>query len=67
ARSPILIFNERKREFVGALLPPTEYEHYERLRAYFEALRLSQKFAPLELDLAALVRSSREELEGRAA
>nr|BAL59199.1 hypothetical protein HGMM_OP3C354 [Candidatus Acetothermum autotrophicum] len=64
---PILIFNERSAEFAGALLPPEEYERYERLRAYFEALRLSQKFAHLKLDLPELVRQAREELEERAA
>lgn len=64
---PILIFNERSAEFAGALLPPEEYERYERLRAYFEALRLSQKFAHLKLDLPELVRQAREELEEHAA
>ncbi len=67
ARSPILIFNERKGELAGALLSPSEYERYERLQGYFEALRLSRKFAPLELDLAALVQASRTELDGRSA
>jgi hypothetical protein len=64
---PILIFNERLDDFAGALLPPEAYEHYERLRAYFEALRLSQKFADLKIDLPSLVRQAREELEERAA
>ncbi len=67
ARSPIPIFNERKGELAGALLSPAEYERYGRLKGYFEALRLSQKFAPLELDLDALVKASRAKLNGRAA
>jgi PHD/YefM family antitoxin component YafN of YafNO toxin-antitoxin module len=67
ARSPILIFNERKGELAGALLSPAEYERYELLQGYFEALRLSQKFAPLTVDLEALVRASRAELDERAA
>jgi PHD/YefM family antitoxin component YafN of YafNO toxin-antitoxin module len=67
ARSPVLIFNKRKGKLAGALLSPEEYERYERLQGYFEALRLSRKFAPLDLDLAALVRASRAELDGRSA
>jgi len=67
ARSPILIFNERKGELAGALLSPAEYERYKRLQGYFEALRLSRKFAPLELDLATLVQASRAELDERSA
>ena len=63
---PILVFNERLDEFVGAILPPKEYERYERLCAYFEALRLSKKFAGLKIDAAELVREAREELEERA-
>lgn len=66
-RSPILIFNERKGELAGALLSPAEYERYERLQGYFEALRLSQKFSPLKLDLEALVKASRAELNERTA
>ncbi|MBI4639740.1 MAG: hypothetical protein HY731_03550 [Candidatus Tectomicrobia bacterium] len=62
---PILIFNQRLDELVGAILAPEEYEQYERLCAYFEALRLSQKFAHLDIDLPQLVRQSREELEER--
>lgn len=62
---PILIFNERSNEFVGAILPPEAYEHYQRLKAYFEALHLSTKFAHLPLDLPDVVRASREELEER--
>ncbi len=64
---PILIFNERSENFSGVILPPEAYEQYEQLRAYFEALRLSQKFAHLKIDLAKLVRQAREELEERAA
>lgn len=64
---PILVFNERLDEFVGAILSPEEYERYERLRAYFEALRLSKKFAHLKLDVGELLWESRKELEERAA
>lgn len=64
---PILIFNERLDELAGAILSPEEYERYERLRAYFEALRLSEKFAHFKLNLPQLVRLSREELSERAA
>lgn len=64
---PILIFNERSDEFAGALLSPGEYKRYEWLRAYFEALRLSQKFAHLKIDLPELMHQAREELEERAA
>lgn len=62
---PVLIFNERSGEFAGAILSPEEYERYERLRAYFEALRLSKKFAHLKIDVSELVRESRQELEER--
>lgn len=64
---PILIFNERLEALAGAILSPEAYEQYERLWAYFEALRLSQKFAHLKIDLPKLVRRAREELEERAA
>jgi len=66
-RIPILIFNERLEALAGAILSPEAYEQYERLRAYFEALRLSQRFARLKIDLPNLVRQAREELEERAA
>lgn len=62
---PILIFNERADEFAGAILSPQEYERYEQLKAYFEALRLSKKFEHLAIDVPELVRRSRQELEER--
>lgn len=62
---PILIFNERLDELAGAILSPEEYERYERLRAYFEALRLSEKLSHLKLNLPQLIRQSRQELEER--
>ena len=64
---PILVFNERLNKLAGAILSPEEYEKYERLRAYFEALRLSEKFAHLKLDLPQLVRQSHQELKERTA
>ncbi len=64
---PILIFNEREDELAGAILSPREYERYEQLNAYFEALRLSKRFEHLDLDVPSLVRRSRRELEERAA
>jgi len=64
--SAVLIYNERRGELAGALLSPAEYERYGRLRAYFEALRLSRKFSAVDLDLAELGRASRQELEDRA-
>ncbi len=64
---PILVFNERLDELAGAILSPEEYERYELLHAYFEALRLSQKFADIKLDLPELVRQARQELEERTA
>ncbi len=63
---PILIFNEREDEFAGAILSPQEYERYEQLNAYFEALRLSKKFEHLAMDIPEFVRRSRQELEERA-
>lgn len=65
-RMPILIFNEREDEFAGAILSPQEYERYEQLHAYFEALRLSKKFGHLKMNMPELVRQSRQELEERA-
>lgn len=62
---PILIINERAHRLAGVILSPDEYERYEKLRAYFEALRLSQKYAHLKVDLPELVRQAREELEDR--
>ena len=64
---PILIFNEREGKLAGAILSPEEYERYEQLNAYFEALRLSKKFEHLDLDVPSLVRRARRELEERAA
>ncbi|MFN4218590.1 MAG: hypothetical protein ACK4HB_04850 [Candidatus Bipolaricaulia bacterium] len=63
----ILVFNEREGEFVGAILSPDDYERYEQLSAYVEALRLSKKFEHLDLDVPSLVRWSRRELEERTA
>ncbi|MFQ5738937.1 MAG: hypothetical protein ACE5JX_07965 [Acidobacteriota bacterium] len=62
---PILIFNRRIGEFAGAILAPEDYERYERLHAYFEALRLSKKFGHVDIDIPELVRQSRAELEER--
>jgi hypothetical protein len=64
-RIPILIFNERVAELAGAILPPEEYRQYERLSAYFEAIRLSKKFADLDIDIPELTRKTRKELEER--
>lgn len=66
-RIAILVFNEREDELAGAILSPQEYERYEQLSAYFEALRLSKKFEHLDLNVPSLVRRSRQELEERAA
>jgi len=60
----ILVF--RHDAFAGAILPPEEYELFERLRAYFEALRLSQKFSSLKVTAAELAEQSRSELEERS-
>lgn len=43
------------------------YERLEQLRGYFEALRLSKKFADLGIHVDELVRESRKELEERGA
>jgi len=32
---PILVFNERRDELVGVILPPAELARYEQLHAYF--------------------------------
>jgi PHD/YefM family antitoxin component YafN of YafNO toxin-antitoxin module len=63
--SPILIFNKREEELVAAILPPKEYARYARMRAYFEALALSQKLSGLGLEAEELVREGRKELEGK--
>jgi len=62
-QTAILIF--RRGRFAGAILPPGEYERLERLQAFFEALYLSKQFAHLSVDVAQLVRESRQELEER--
>lgn len=46
-----------------AILAPEEYERYEQLRTYFEALLLSKKFTHLKMDVSELLRESRQELE----
>ena len=63
--APILIFNEREEELVGAILPPREYARYARMRAYFEAPALSQRLSGLGLEVEELVREARKELEGK--
>lgn len=62
-KTAILIY--RRGQFVGALLPADEYQRFERLQGYFEALRLSRELAPLGVTAAELVRQSRQELEER--
>lgn len=63
-QTTVLIF--RRRQLVGAILPPDEYERLERLQAYFEALRLSNQLSHLQISSEELTRESREELEGRS-
>ena len=63
--APVLIYDERRNKLAGALLSPEEYERYTRMRAYFEAVRLSEMFQHLELNAADLARRSRRDLEGR--
>ncbi|MCD5416509.1 hypothetical protein LR032_05385 [Candidatus Bipolaricaulota bacterium] len=60
-----MIFNKCLNEFARAILASEEYEGYEQLRAYFEALRLSKKLARLKVDLSELLGGFRQELEGR--
>lgn len=62
---PILIFNERRNELAGALLSPEDYERYQRLSAYFEALRLSESLSDRKLGLSDLIREARQTLEER--
>ena len=64
-QTPILIFNLRLDELAGAILSPEEYERYQLLKAYFEAIRLSQRFSYLDVNILDLVNRSRKELEGR--
>ena len=63
-QAAVLIF--RRGRFVGAILPPDEYERLGRLQAYFEALQLSKQLAPLQLNAAELAQEARQELEERA-
>ena len=59
------ILIHRRGHFVGALVSANEYQRFERLQGYFEALRISQRLAHLEVDAAELARESRQELEER--
>jgi hypothetical protein len=55
-----------KEVFVGAILPPDEYERLGRLQAYFEALQLSKQLAHLQVSAVELAQEARQELEKRA-
>ena len=59
------ILIHRRGAFVGALLSAGEYQRFERLQGYFEALRISKRLAPMGVTAAELVRESRQELEER--
>jgi len=64
-RRPIVIFDERRRKMAGVLLSPVEYERYLRLRALYEAIRISQDLQSIDLNALTLSRESRRELETR--
>jgi len=63
-QTTVLIF--RRGRFAGAILSPDEYERFERIQAYFEALRLSKQLAHLRVSAAELAQAARQELEARA-
>lgn len=64
-RADILVFNERAGTFAGAIVSGETYERLSHLKAYLEALRISDKTRSRDLRVSALVRKARTELEAR--
>ena len=65
-RTDILIFNERAGTFAGAIVSGETYQRLSHLKAYLEALRISDKTRARDLQVNALVRKARAELEARS-
>lgn len=62
---PILIYDYREGTPAGVIVSPEEYERYTHLRAYVEAVRISEATKHLKLEAADLARRSRRDLEAR--
>ncbi len=62
---PILIYDYREGVPAGVLLSPDEYDRYTHLRAYMQAVRISEATKYLKLNATELARRSRRDLEAR--
>jgi len=65
AEADILVFNKRRGALAGAIVSAETYEHVSRIKAYLDALRISDKTRGRRLRVSDLMRKSRSELETR--
>jgi len=65
SRQPVLIYDYREHVPAGVLVSPDEYDRYTSMRAYLEAVRISEATKRLKLDATRLARRSRRDLETR--
>jgi PHD/YefM family antitoxin component YafN of YafNO toxin-antitoxin module len=61
-QADIMIFNERARALAGVIVSAATYEELSRLKAYREALRLSEQTRNRMLDVRDLIRRARIDL-----